>query len=167
MKTRALFIAGGLALSLTLTACGNDDEATAVENISAQMKESTDDEFPIEDDQADCVAEGIVDGVGVEKLQEYGLLDDNLEVDTTLGSVTMEKADADVTADALLSCTDAHAMLVEEMAGDDTMTQEQQDCLTEALDEDTLREMFSLILQDKEEEASNNLLGPVMSCMMG
>lgn len=167
MKTRALFLAGGLALTMSLAACGNDDEAQAAEAISASMVEESDEDFPVDQEQADCVGEGMVDRIGVEKLQEYGLLTDDLEVDGEVTDVTMEEADADSAADVLVTCVDAQAMLAEEFAGDDSMGEQEQACFEEVIDNDALIEVFSLMFQGREDEAGNSLIEPLMECMMG
>lgn len=167
MKTRALVVAGSLALTLSLAACGNDDEAQAAEAISASMMEESDEDFPVDQEQADCVGEGMVDRIGVEQLQEYGLLTDDLEVAGQVTDVTMEEEDADNAADVLVGCVDAQAMLTEQFAADDTMGEQEQECINEVLDNDALTELFSLMFQGREDEAADNLMGPLMECMTG
>lgn len=168
MKTRALFVAGGLALTLTLAACGNDDETQAAENISASMMEnSDDDEFSVDQDQADCVGEGMVDRIGVDQLQEYGMLNDDLEVEGTVTDVRMEEGDADEAADVLVSCTDAQAMLTEQFADDDSFGEQERECINEVLDDEALTQLFSMMFQGREDEAMNELVEPLLACMMG
>lgn len=168
-KNAALVLAGGLAMTLTLSACGGGggDEAKAADAISQSMMESSDDEFTVDEKQADCVGEGLVDKIGVDKLKSYGMLNDDLTVDDSVTDVTMEEADADNAAAVIIGCVDAQAMMAEQFAADDTMTDEQKECVSDALDDEALTGMFSLIFQGKEEEATNELMGPLMSCMMG
>lgn len=166
MKNRALLIAGGLALSLTLTACGNDDEAQAAEAISASMMESGDDEFALTQEQADCVGEGMVDKIGVDKLQEYGILTEDLTADDTVSDVTFEESDADGAAETIVGCADMQSLMSEQFSAGGDLTDEQVDCLNEQLDDEALTKMFSLVFQGKEDEATEDLMGPVMSCMM-
>ncbi|WP_134772975.1 hypothetical protein [Ornithinimicrobium flavum] len=167
MKTRALIVAGALALSVPLAACGGDEEAQAAEAISTSMMEESDEEFPVAQDEADCVGEGLVDRVGVEQLQEYGMLTDDLQVDDSVSDVTMEEADADAAAEVFVGCVDAQAMLIEQMGQDGTMTEEQQECVAEAFDDETLTGMFSLIFQGKEDEATSGVMGPRFACVTG
>lgn len=166
-RTRVLVLAGGLALSLSLTACGSDDDAKAAEAISQSMQEASDDEFTVDGEQADCVGEGLVDKVGVDKLQDYGMLTDDLTVEESVTDVTMEKADADAAAEVFISCIDAEKMMAEQFAADETITEDQQECIGEVLDDEALTSMFSLIFQGKEDEATGELMGPLMACMMG
>lgn len=167
MKVRALLVAGGLALSLSLAACGEDDEAKAAEAISASMMEESDEEFPVDQEQADCVGEGLVDRIGVDQLQEYGMLTDDLEANDSVGEVTMEEADADGAADVFVGCVDAQALLIEQMGQDGSFTEEQQDCVAEAFDDATLTDMFSLLFQGKQDEATSGLMDPMFACMTG
>lgn len=165
-STRALLVAGGLALSLTLTACGGGDDEQAAEAISASMMEQSDTEFPVDEEQADCVGEGLVDEIGVDQLQEYGMLTDDLTVNESVGQVTMEEGDADSAAEVLVGCLDAETMMAEQLGADDTMTEEQRECMADVLDDDALTTLFSLMLQGKEEEATGDLMEPLMACVM-
>lgn len=160
---------GALALTLVLSGCGGGDEAQAAEAISASMMEDSDDEFTVDQEQADCVGEGMVDEIGVDKLQEYGILTDDLTSEGAegLGDTPMEEGDADSAADVIVSCVDAEEMMAEQMAADATMTDEQKECVSEALDEDALKQMFSLIFQGKEDQATQDLMGPLMECVVG
>lgn len=108
-----------------------------------------------------------MDRIGVDKLQEYGLLTDDLELDGEVTDVTMEEADADSAADVLVNCVDAQAMLTEQFAADDTMGEEEQACINEVLDNEALTELFSMMFQGREDESANSLMGPLMECMMG
>lgn len=159
---------GGLALSLFITACsGQDDEAKAAEAISANLLQDSEDAFTVDQAQADCIGEGLVEGIGVEQLQAYGMLTDDLQVDESVGEATeMEEADADTAAEAVVGCVDAQAMFAEQLSADGTLTEEQQQCVSEALDDEAVTAMFSLIFQGQEDEATNDLLGPLMSCML-
>lgn len=168
LKNRALVVASGLALTLTLAACGgNDEDAQAAEAISASMVESADEDFPVDQEQADCVGEGMVDRVGVDQLREYGLLTEDLEMATGVTDVQMEEGDADEAADVLVSCIDAQAMFADQFAMDDTIGEEEQECLNDVMDDEALTNLFSMMFQGREDEAMNDLIEPLMSCMMG
>lgn len=166
-RTQALILAGALALTLSACGGGGDDDAQAAEAISQSMQDASDDDFTVDETQGDCVGEGLVDRIGVDKLKGYGLLSDDLTVDEDVTDVTMEKADADSAADVFVSCLDAEKMMSEELASGEDLTEEQQACIAEVLDNDALKGMFSLIFQGKEDEATGELMGPLMSCMMG
>ena len=79
----------------------------------------------------------------------------------------MDEADADSAADVLIGCTDAEAMMAEELAADEEMTEEQRACIEEVMDVDALRRTYSLTFQGKEEEATQELMVPMMECLLG
>ncbi|MGD8151063.1 hypothetical protein [Ornithinimicrobium sp. Y1694] len=78
----------------------------------------------------------------------------------------MSVEDADNAADVLVGCVDTSSLMADSFAEDDTMTEEEQACMLEAFNDDALKKMFSLLFQGKEQEATADLMGPVMSCMM-
>lgn len=166
-KTNALLAGSALALSLALTGCGNGDDDKAAKAIAASMMESNDETFKVEQKDADCVGEGFVDKIGVDKLKKYGVLTDDLKAkDAGLdGSVTMEAGDADKAADVVVGCVDTKKMFTDSMAKDSGVTEDQKKCMTDALDDDAMKKMFSLIFQGKDEEAGKDLVGPMMACM--
>ncbi|MCK0112481.1 hypothetical protein MWU75_10060 [Ornithinimicrobium sp. F0845] len=166
-KVHALFVTGALSLSLAACGGGGGDDGEAADAIAQSMMESSDDTFVVDQGQADCVGEGLVDKIGVDQLKEYGMLTDDLAVNESVDSVVMEEAHADSAAEVIVGCIDAAEMMREQMAVDDSMTEEQLDCVGEVLDEDTLTRMFSLIFQGKEDEFGNELMEPLMACMMG
>ena len=167
-KSGALFAAGCLALSLSLSACGGSgDDAKAAEAISASMMESADDTFTVDQKQADCVGKGLVDKVGVDQLKEYGLLNDDLTMNESVSDVTMSEGDADKSAEVIVGCVDTVQMMTDQMGADDSLTAEQKECVGKALDEDAMKTLFSKMFQGKDEEATKELMGPLMTCMMG
>src|SRR5687768_5668434 len=107
------------AALMTLSACGNGDDDKARENIkTAVLEEETDltgGAKPTEE-QADCIADGMVDDVGVETLQEYELLDDNLEINEEADPTDMEEGDADALAEVFVDCIDVEEMFAAQFA---------------------------------------------------
>ena len=68
-----------LGLARALGGCGgSNEERQAREAIAASMLESDDDTFAVTEEQANCVGDGFVDRIGVDRLQEYGLLSEDL-----------------------------------------------------------------------------------------
>lgn len=58
-------------------------------------------------------------------------------------------------------------MLVEQLGADDSLGEQEQACINEVLDDEALTRLFSMMLQDREDEATTELLTPLMDCMMG
>jgi hypothetical protein len=84
-KTAAVLSA--LALTFSLAACGNGDDDTAKENIKAELTKDKDSlGVKATEEEADCLAGGMVDELGVEKLQKYKFLNEDLEVSQSAGA---------------------------------------------------------------------------------
>lgn len=168
-KTTALLGGGVFVLSFALAGCGGAGEETqAADAISRAMLAEADEDMVIEQEQADCVGEGLVDAIGVEQLKEYGILTDGGgAADSPLDGVTMNEGDADDAAAVMVDCLDAEAMMAEELGADEEMTEEQRACVQEVMDAAALERTFSLTLQGREDEAGQELLAPMMDCLLG
>jgi hypothetical protein len=153
-------------LSLLLTGCGNNEDE-AKENIKASILEE--DQIAgteVTDDDATCLSDGIVDEIGTDKLQEYGLLNDDLEVEEEVGETTMDEGDADSMADVFVECVEAEAMLEEQfsaMAG--SLNEEQQECMKEVLDEEKVKEILSATFQGDTAGMQQSLQEDFMTCV--
>lgn len=155
-------------LLLTLTACGGgEDEETAKKNLRASFTEN-DTIGEATEEQANCMADGMVDELGVETLQEYKILDDDLKVNEDPGDVEMSEDDANKAADVVVGCVDVAEMITEQMAsGDDSLTDEQAECIKDAIDEDVMRDMLAAEFQGKESDGMDEMTGALMKCVMG
>lgn len=155
-------------LLLTLTACGGGDESQAQESIKASLLDNPDLAAGTEltDEEAGCVSGGMVDDLGVEKLQEYKLLDDNAEVIEDASPDDFAAEDADALADTIVGCVDVEELLNEQMGATmEQMTDEQATCITDAFDEDTIKAIISAGFQG--EDATSALPGDLQEKVMG
>ncbi len=159
------------AAVLTLSACGNGDDDTAKKNIKTAVLEDdtslTGGTKPTED-QANCIADGMVDDVGVDTLQKYKLLDEDLKINQDANPTDMSQDDADALAGVFVDCIDVEKMFAEQFAsGDQKLPQEQQDCIKDAIDEDAMKAGLSASFQGKEDEAFTEMQGAMMKCITG
>ena len=153
------------ALSLCLSACGGqEDEAKTSMSESFQKQDLGG--IKVDDEQADCMAGDIVDGVGVDKLKEYDILDEDGKVNEQIENSELEEEDADTVSAALVDCIGAET-IVEEQVIQEQMTQPQQDCVKEAMTEDKLKELISVGFQgaDQTDEAVQQLQEDMTACM--
>jgi hypothetical protein len=157
------------AALLTLTACGSSDDDTAKENIKASIKKqgsSLAGGTKVTDDQAQCVADGLVDDLGVDKLQKYKLLDDNLEVNNDANPTDMTSDDAQTLAKTVVGCVDFKKIFEEQLAGSGTqLTDDQKNCVSDAIDEDTLTDVLAQGFQGKDPQMPSDMQGDLMKCM--
>ncbi len=160
------------AAALTLTACGNGDDDKAKENIKAAVLEEDGTELtggtkPTEE-QADCISNGMVDEVGVEKLQEYDLLNADLEINEEADPTDMEQGDADALAAVFVDCIDVEKMFATQFSsGEEELPAEAQDCIKEAIDEDAMKAGLSASFQGEEDEDFNAMREEMLACVMG
>ena len=157
------------AAALTLSACGNGDDDKAKENIKAAVLEDetslTGGTKPTED-QAECISEGMVDDVGVETLQEYDLLNDDLEINDDANPTDMSEEDADALAGVFVDCIDVEEMFAAQFeSAEQDLPAEQQECIKEAIDEDAMKAGLSASFQGKEDEGFTEMQNKMMECV--
>ena len=119
--------------------------------------------FAMKRDEADCIGEGFVGEIGVDQLQEYGFLTEDLKAEP-MTSVTMDTADAEAATGVLFDCADVPALMSQAMASGQQVDAKTQKCLDEVLTEDKLRTMFTLMFSGKQDEASQEVIAPMMEC---
>jgi hypothetical protein len=164
---RALPAAVLTALVLALSGCGGgDDDAKASKAISdSLMKNSSSSKLlTMKRKDADCIGKGLVDKVGTEKLQKYGLLTKDNTSKSGINDVKMSATDAKSTTKVLFGCTDVEAMMESAITKSGSINAKVKACVTKALTEDNLRPMFDEIFQGKQDEATKALTGPITKC---
>lgn len=115
-RTRALGAVIGVALPLSaLTSCADDgaQRERAVAALKAQMvgNAAMTTGRQLDDEQTTCVAEGAVDTLGVDTLQSYELLTDDLRPGESIQAVELEPADADALAQSFADCMDVERLM--------------------------------------------------------
>ena len=156
------------AALLTLSACGGGgDESEAKDNLAESFAKEEGGALTgadLTEDEAGCLSDGLVDEVGVEKLQEYGILEDDLAVVEDADDVKFEAGDAAAFAGVVTDCVDVSQLITDQMAEQD-LTAEQEECVSEALDEDAVRDLLSATFQGQEPEM-DGAIGDAMACVM-
>lgn len=165
-RTLAAAVIAGL--TMTLTACGGsgDDDAAAKaisDSIMEEQEGGSAEVFAMKREEADCIGEGFVGEIGVDQLQEYGFLTEDLKAEP-MTSVTMDTADAEAATGVLFDCADVPALMSQAMASGQQVDAKTQKCLDEVLTEDKLRTMFTLMFSGKQDEASQEVIAPMMEC---
>lgn len=159
-----------VALAATLSACGGGgDDAKAADAISDSIvsdQNAGSDVMQVNREDADCIGDGLVDKIGTEQLQEYGLLTEDLKVDKQVTNVKFSTEDAKAATDTLFDCTDVMGMISKSMPtqGMDEATRK---CIEDVLTEDAVRGMFVNMFSGKQDEASQALVEPMMKCAAG
>lgn len=129
-------IAGLAVVLLALTGCGGGgDGSTAADNIAANLQEDS----PISEDDANCFADAVVDSIGVDKLQEIGILNDDLEVEDNIDDADLSDEDAERAASAFTDCIDLDVVLEEAFAG---ISEEAAECVREKIDDEAYQQLM-------------------------
>lgn len=147
-KPRALLVAPRclLAGALLLGAVGcSSEESEARDSIRSSLL--ADPDFAgteLTDDEAECIADGAVEGIGVESLRGYGLIDDDNEVVASASPDDLSADDADALATALVACVDAAELLQDQLGAlTQQLPDEQAACVAEVFDDDVAAELLA------------------------
>ena len=183
VNTRGLL--AGLALTAVVAGCGSGDEQTessglsadeqrAADNLAAQIVRSgsvsgqSTTEDAVTEQQATCVAEGAVSEVGLDSLQGYGILTDELLVDKSIQGVQMVAADADALAGVFVECIDAEALFEERFVQTASEpTDDVRSCVEDAVDEESVREILAASFRGRSTAAFGELQRAVDACTQG
>lgn len=164
-----------LALALAAGACGggggaNDEELIAALESTFDPEEFAD--FGDVDLDVRCMAEAMVDAVGgAEQAEEkYGITPESVQSDADF-DVDLEQADAESMADGLWGCgMDGAFSAGMTEAG---LSQEDADCVTENLDESTLKKALASefmgdagadLMAEADEEIGSSMLDAMAEC---
>ena len=174
---------GAILLVALLTGCGGDsdgdqasslspDEQTAADNLAAQIVRSGNvsgqdsAENGVTEEESGCIAEGAVREVGLEALQDYGILTEDLLVNKSIQGVEMGADDADGLAAVFVECIDAEALFEGRFLS--TMrpaeAEEAKECVEDAVDPDSVRSILSSSFQGRPAEDFEELQMKVASC---
>jgi hypothetical protein len=148
-------------LALSLAACGNDEEA-ASEAISKAIMESNDESFEVTKEEADCVGDGMVDKIGVDKLTEYGIITEDLESSGGIENVEMSEADAESAADVMADCADIKQIFTNAMG---ELPEDAQACVDENLDDEVIHEFLVAIFMNDQEAGQQGVVTALQECM--
>ena len=159
MKIRTLGVVAVLAL--TMTSCGQDEEA-ASQAISASIMDSNDEAFEVSQEQADCIGDGMVEKIGVEKLTDYGIITEDLEAEDGIENVEMSEGDASSAADVMSGCADIRELFTSAM-GD--LPEAAQQCVDENLSDDVLHDFLVAVFMNDQEAGNQQLMGALQECL--
>lgn len=167
-KTAAVLCAAMLAL----TACGNGEDDEAKENIKASVLDQESQVAggtELTEEQAECFADGLVDEIGTEKLQEYGLLNEDNEIAENANPTDMEEGDAEAMADTIVDCVDMKQMIEDQVntSAQTDLTEKQAECLSDAIDEDAIKAGLAASFQGETTNPMEEMQGEMMACVMG
>ena len=169
---KSFALTSALSALLLLASCGNDDAETAAKNLRSEIvaNSAMASTTSITEEQADCVADGMVERIGVDDLRDYDILTKDLKVNQGIENVEMGRGDADALADILIECIDIEALFEKQFTAGTTaaaLTADQQDCVGKAVTEDVIRKILTSTFQGEKNGAYAALQDQMMECARG
>ncbi len=173
-RTRALTRALPLAVTLALAASGcsdSSDEERAVAALKADMVANAGmtSGRAVSDGQTTCVARGAVKELGVEKLQEYDLLTDDLRADESIDGVDLSSEDADALAAVFAECVDGEMVLERQIVAGLDLPRRQERRAARCVRKEVTRELvtrtMSLEFQGRDNPVFARLRDDLESCL--
>ena len=163
---RAAPLAAGLALLAALAGCGASEEDQVSEAVSAGLMKAQDRAFQFTQEQADCVGDGFVEEIGVDQLQEYGIITEDLEATDKPIEAKMTGDDADGAGKVLVGCVDAAQIFKDAMLSDQDLSPEVTSCIDDALTEEMLTKFFAATFSE-DQAAAAEATTPLQECLAG
>lgn|SRR5512139_2116972 len=159
-----------LASVLVLSGCGSSEDEEAKTAISDYlMKQQANRQMiQLKEKEADCISDGMVDGIGVDQLKEYGFLNEDGSVNKDAKTPKMSAEDSKTMVNSMFDCTDVMATMKAELAksmGDQPA--EVKECFDKELTEGAVRGMLEATFAGDQQKAGQELMGPLMKCATG
>ena len=149
----ALSASVAAVLLVALGGCGSsqEDERKAADNLAKQIMSvgstATD---QVTEKQAHCLGDGTVHDVGLDRLQHYGIITKDFEVNKSVANVKMTRTDADHLARVFVSCLDSEHMVERQFTSGAKVTPEQKQCVREAIDTPSTLQILSRSFQGQQ-----------------
>ncbi len=144
------------ALAMVLAACGDDDgsgglsteEQAVAAAIAADASAGSEAGDPFSDPEAaQCMAEGVVKDIGMERLAEIGVTAESADQEQAFANMT--DTEIDVVISYTLDCVDIEAVMAEQMEAQG-LDAETAQCFADEFDEDFYRVAFRTTLTGGE-----------------
>jgi hypothetical protein len=153
------------ALLLVVSGCGGGDDEQAKKAIADSIMKSSGNTFDVKQSEADCIAAGFVDDIGVDQLQDYGILSKDAETAKSLSQVKMSQDDSDAAASAFVDCVDVQQLLNDQLPLD-TMDDAVASCVKEVVDEDAIHEILAATFRGEDpQNAVPDLTQKLQECV--
>lgn len=147
-----------LALLATVAASGGGDDggdnAAAADTplgraLTAELLDESEDSPIATEEDARCVAGGIVSEIGEDRLVELGVTADNVG-DGSIEDVAFTEDEAATIVDTMFDCVDVKAALVSEFEAD--FGAEGAECVADNLDDELVRDLMAQAFLGEDEQ---------------
>lgn len=172
IRTRALLLAPA---ALLLVACGSGSDGDSLpegadEYVSAIATSMTSgvEEAPMSDDEAKCVAEGMVRVIGFEHIEKAGTPEEYEKAEAALnfGDLELTRAQGEEMYDGFGECgVDVRGMMLAELKNVDTVPEESVACVEGVITEEAVREFYVGMMIGDDAVAESALATGMQKCM--
>ena len=121
---------------------------TAVEGYDAER------DAPMTEDDSRCMATAMVQGIGVDRLEEMGITPESFSEDGDLPEGAVSEADAEAMVAEISTCIDLQDLFLAGFTEDESLSPETIECLTEQFDEDLVTRLMVTLLSEGEDALS-------------
>jgi hypothetical protein len=126
--------------------------------IAAAIIADPDPDFPVTEDQANCIANGIVDGIGEDRLEELGLVElFSSDEQVEFADIDLDEDEVDSLASTFTECLDFRELMMEQFGA--SLTDEQKACVEEAITDEAIHEFFVVGFSGGDTDAAAEELG--------
>jgi hypothetical protein len=166
-RIRVATTAASLFLMMPLVACGGGGDEAAAQAVADSFSNQDEPEFEVTQKQADCVGDGFVDELGVDRLKEYGIVTESLgEADNPVGDQKLPQDDAEKAAGVMTECLDGAEMFKQTFSTGEELSPEAAECFDKVLTDELLEEYYTAAFAEGEESAVEALT-PLEECTLG
>jgi hypothetical protein len=172
MATRMRALALTLAVALPISSCSDDsDEERAAAALKADMVANAGMTTgrAVDDGQTSCVADGMVAEIGVDRLQDYDLLTEDLSADESIHGVRLSAEDADSLAEVFAGCMDVERLMERQIIRDLDLPARQQRraarCVRDGITTEQVTRTISLEFQGEPNPDFEQLRAELQSCL--
>lgn len=166
--------------ALALGACGDDDDSGGgggdvsaearpyVDALVASMQSGGEGEWSLTDEQAKCVAPRWINTIGVDTLKDAGVEPEDIGDDagSDLDDLNLTEDQGNRLYDAFGECdVDIAAAFTASLGDDDSLSEEDRECVAEAFDDDVLRRIMVTAITKGDEglDQDQELLGELFA----
>lgn len=151
-------------LARSMETCIENVGEVLADTVAASILEDPEPTFPIDAQQADCVAQAVIDEIPASRLISIGVQGER--ADSTMGE--LRPAEVDVFADAYTSCIDVRTILLEGIAASGTADDDVLACLDDNITDRDIDTIFTAGLAGKDTAATaQRILSPAVTKCTG
>jgi hypothetical protein len=148
----ALMLAG-------LTACGDDEPSSNADGLTDEEQDYVDgalegfdeeEEAPLTEEDARCIATSMVKAVGVDELEAAGITPESFSSDDEIPE-GLEEDQARAIVGGIKGCIDMLELFVEGIAEDTELSEDARACLADQFDDDLVDRLMVTMLTEGED----------------